>query len=176
MRDYSLDPILGTILAMPVVAALLAVVLAPYWLIWHEIAFLEAFTVFTLAELLILFVVTIILHEAIHGLTWVFVGDLELSAIKYGVLWKALAPYAHPRVALPARVYRLGVAMPGLVLGLLPSLIGMALGHSVLAGWGALLLSFAGGDLLVLLAIATLPASALVLDHPTRFGCVVVGE
>lgn len=174
MRDYSIDPVLGTILAMPVVAGLLALVLIPHWLLWKEMAFLDAFTSLSLRVLLLGFVLMIVLHEAIHGLTWMMVGDLTLRQIKFGVIWKALAPYAHPKVPLSARAYRLGVLMPGLLLGLLPAIVGVALGDSFLAGWGALLLSFAGGDLLVLLAIYSVPAEALILDHPSRFGCLVV--
>lgn len=176
LKDYSIDPIVGTILALPVVAGLLAIVLIPYWFLWREMAFLDAFTGVKLPMLLLAFVATVLLHEGVHGLTWTLAGGLELSEIKYGVIWKALAPYAHPKVPLPAWVYRLGVAMPGLLLGLLPAAIGLVLGDSILAGWGALLLSFGAGDLLVLLAISSVPAATLVRDHPSRFGCFVVEE
>jgi len=173
MKDLSIDPQRGTVLSIPFLLAMIAAVEIPHWLLWRESAIRAAFNTGVLAAVLI-FAAAIVAHEAIHGITWALAARLKRSEIKFGVLWSALTPYAHPKVPITARAYRIGAAMPGLVLGLLPSLAGLATGNAALSGWGAVLLSFACGDLLILLTIRSVPPGALVRDHPSRFGCEVL--
>jgi len=60
----------------------------------------------------------VLVHEGIHGLTWLWLGKIPKENIKFGV--KSLTPYTHCDVPLPARVYRAGAIMPAVVQGLLP--------------------------------------------------------
>lgn len=41
------------------------------------------------------FMVGIVLHELIHGLTWARYTSHGFKSIKFGVLWKMLTPYCH---------------------------------------------------------------------------------
>jgi hypothetical protein len=97
-----------------------------------------------------------------------------LSAIKLGIRWRSLAPYAHPRDPVPVGAYRVGAAMPLLVLGLAPSVAAIAQGAPRLMAWGLFFVFTAGGDLLVLWLIRRVPAGRLVEDHPTRVGCRIL--
>ena len=63
--------------------------------------------------------------------------------------------------------------MPGLVVGLLPSLVGIATGNGWIMLFGLFFTFAAGGDLLVLWLIRKVDAKVLVEDHPTNAGCYV---
>ena len=127
---------------------------------------------------LIYFVLTIlagtILHELIHGVSWSYFGKKPFHAIKFGFQLKALTPYAHCREALKVRAYRIGALMPGLVLGILPSTIGIVTGNRWLMIFGLLFTLGSGGDLLILWLIRKVHAGEFVEDHPTRAGCYVI--
>ncbi|MGH7516411.1 MAG: DUF3267 domain-containing protein [Gemmatimonadales bacterium] len=116
-----------------------------------------------------------VLHELIHGVAWAAAARQPLGIIRFGMNWKALAPHAQCTVPLPASVYRLGAAAPGLALGVLPGLAGALTAEGVVAAFGWIMTLAAGGDMVVLWLIRSLPGHVLVQDHPTRAGCVAVG-
>ena len=67
--------------------------------------------------------------------------------------------YAHCTAALRCGPYRRAIALPGLVPGMPPLVIGLAAGH-----WGATLfafvmLAFAGGDFLLLWTLRGVPGT-----------------
>ncbi len=62
-----------------------------------------------------------------------------------------------------------------LVLGILPSLIGIGIGNGWIMFFGFLFTVAAGGDLLVLWLIRDVRLSQLVEDHPTQLGCYLIG-
>jgi hypothetical protein len=123
---------------------------------------------------LTLLVVGILAHEGIHGLAWAWFGRFPLKRIRFGFQASTLTPYAHALDPMPARVYRLGAALPALVLGVLPFAVGTAVGSAGLALYGMIFTFAAGGDLLVLWLIRSVDARARVLDHPSRAGCIVL--
>ena len=121
-----------------------------------------------------LIVAGILAHEAIHGLAWSFFGRLPLRRIRFGFQASTLTPYAHALDPLPARAYRLGAVLPAILLGGLPFAVGTVLGSPSLALFGMIFVFAAGGDLLVLWLIRGVDAQALVQDHPSRAGCIVL--
>jgi hypothetical protein len=175
-RDLSMDPGRAGVVSTPVSLAMLAVVLLPHQLLHQENALKALFMAtggFGLAALLI---GAIVIHEAIHGLTWMLAGRLRPGDIAYGVMWKALMPFAHPKRPITARAYAIGGAMPGVVLGLLPSIFGLVTGRGAWSGFGAILLAAAAGDALVLWSLRGVPPATLVRDHPSRVGCETVDD
>ncbi len=118
----------------------------------------------------------IIAHEAIHGLIWVIFGTKSFSTIRFGINLKVLTPYAHVTVPMKARAYRLGAAAPALLLGVLPSVCGIILGNALMTVLGMVFTAAAGGDMLVLWLIRHVPAGAMVEDHPTNAGCLVLED
>jgi hypothetical protein len=129
-----------------------------------------------LGLLLLGFVGGIVAHEFFHAVGWITAGRLSWSDIKFGFKVEALTPYAHSKVPMPANAYRLGILLPGIVTGLLPGVVGIALGSYSLTALGAILLGSAGGDLLALWAMRFVPGSAVVRDHPSLVGCEVVDQ
>jgi hypothetical protein len=121
---------------------------------------------------LVLMIAGIVVHEGIHALAWSGFGQLPLKRIHVGFHASTLTPYAHALDPMPARAYRLGALMPALLLGGLPFVIGVAIGSASLALYGMIFVFAAGGDLLVVWLIRGVGPRALVLDHPSRAGCI----
>ncbi len=130
----------------------------------------------TLESLLIgfvIFAIGIVIHEGIHGIGY-RLGGAGSSDIHFGFQWKALMPYAHCKVPLQARRYALAVALPGLILGVIPCLIGWVTGSAVITLFGAVMLAGAVGDMLILGLLTTVKGAARVQDHPSKPGFQVI--
>ncbi|HET9908379.1 MAG TPA: DUF3267 domain-containing protein [Anaerolineales bacterium] len=124
--------------------------------------------------LLIAIVLGVVLHELIHGLSWVIFGGKPFSAVKFGFQWKSLTPYAHLKEPVEVNPYRIGGFMPWFVLGILPYFISLALGNGNLFWFSLIHTSAAGGDWLILWLIRNVKTGTLVEDHPTNAGCYVI--
>jgi hypothetical protein len=147
----------------------------PFSLLWGKAHVVNSFKLFlsdyvTLGATLI---GGIILHEALHGFTWALFCKRGLKSIQYGILWKALAPYAHCKEKLPINGYRLGGAMPGLVVGLLPGVLSLFTGSSWLLMTGIFFTGGAAGDILVLWHLRHFKSRIYVQDHPHKIGFIV---
>ena len=99
---------------------------------------------------------------------------MSRHAIKFGIKWKVLTPYGHYKIPLSVSAYRRSVALPGLILGLLPALLGIVFGNKWLLFYGLVMLAAASGDIIVLWTIRNLMKDAQVMDHPHRVGCWVL--
>lgn len=161
-------------LAVPVLAALVV----PFGLVWGwgALGAGAAWWGAHLGAALAALVVGVLAHEALHALAWRLAARLPRGAVRLGFNWTALTPYAHCSAPMPARAYRLGAATPGIVLGLVPAVVAWATGSGALLAFALLFALAAGGDALVLWLVRDVPAGALVVDHPTRAGCLVLGE
>jgi hypothetical protein len=171
--EATLTPLQVNVLSAPLALGLLLVCVVPYVLVWGPASLIAGLGAMGWWVLPVL-VVAIVAHELLHGLGWKLFGGLAWADIKFGFQWKALMPYAHARVPMTARAYRWGGALPGLITGVLPALLGLAFGQPVLLLLGAILVIAAVGDLMVLWAIRRVPAEVKVLDHPSLPGCLVI--
>jgi hypothetical protein len=116
----------------------------------------------------------IVVHELIHGLSWVIFGRKPFSAIKFGFQWQSLTPYAHLKEPVEVNAYRLGAFMPGFILGILVYSLSLVLGNGDLFWFSLVHTSSAGGDWLILWLIRHVKAGMQVEDHPTNAGCYVL--
>jgi hypothetical protein len=174
-RDISIDPERGGKLGLVISAALFASLLLPYQALWGVNALKPAFAATGWVGAAVLVLVAIAVHEALHGLGWHYGGPAPRPQVQFGVQWKVLMPYAHPTSPMTVRRYRLGALAPGVLMGLAPGMVGIVLGEPVLTGWAAIFWGFAAGDLMVVATLRELAPDTLVLDHPQRIGCTVVG-
>lgn len=142
------------------------------WELSLEISLLELALFYTIGA--VLFCVGVVAHEFIHGLTWKVLGRKPRDAIEFGVQWKALTPYAHCKEPLRARAYRWGAAMPGLALGILPSVAGVLTGNGWVMLFGIIFTLAAGADVIILWLIRSVGPEQLVEDHPSKAGCYVL--
>jgi hypothetical protein len=174
-RDYSVSMgkanVLAIALMAPVAAALAALFIARWgWpLLNRGIA-----DFFILRVAVPVIILGVVVHEVIHAIGWSLASGRPLRAIAMGFQLRSLSPYAHPRDPMNVRDYRIGAAMPGLVLGVLPAVVAIAFGRPVPLLVGVLFTIAAGGDALVLWLIRDVPGDKSVADHPTRAGCVVI--
>ncbi len=150
-----------------------AVLAATYFLLWGGGADGTSGPGTVYATGFVMVVLGVVAHEAIHCLSWTYFGGKPLSAVKFGFQLKTLTPYAHLEEPVTARAYRIGTALPGLLLGVLPALAGIATGSGWATFFGLFFTFAAGGDALVLWLIRGVDGGALVEDHPTNAGCYV---
>jgi hypothetical protein len=173
-KDLSIPITSAYAYMLPIVMPLLGVMIAVHILIWGVGDLIEGLS--QLAQLqsaIPVLVLGIPLHEFIHAFSWVLFGGISFQEINFGFDWKSLAPYAHATEPLKARAYRLGAAMPALLMGGLPYLIGIISGWAWFTNFGIFYVLAAGGDLVVLWLLRDLDGEARVEDHPTRAGCYV---
>jgi len=155
--------IYGLIVLLPVV--LLGLFYIKLW----GLAALKTIPFGSLGRFLILIFFGIVVHEGLHGLVWILAG--KKWNVTFGIHWKTLSPYAHCKAPLNVEAYRIGVALPGLILGLFPTGIGLFTGSHSAIVFGLIFILAAGGDALVLWLIRNVQAGSLVEDHPSRVGC-----
>ena len=123
--------------------------------------------------LMIPLLLSIPVHEGLHGLGWLPSCKKGWKSIRFGVMWSSLTPYCNCKEAMPVKGYYLGLLMPFTVLGLLPSAAGIITGSVPFLAFGLLNILLAGGDLTIALVIRKyIGKSAVILDHPSQCGCL----
>ena len=123
---------------------------------------------------MVLFIVFIVAHELIHGITWASFTKDKFKNIEFGIIWKSLNPYCTCKVPLKEIEYILGLIMPCIILGIIPSLISLFNANAWFFAMGIIQILSAGGDLYILKMILDNKNNneCLYLDHPTDIGVV----
>ncbi len=153
------------------VAAL--VTLLPFALLWGWRALWDPLLPWIFVPALIAGAVA---HEALHALGFLL-GGASRADLHFGIDRETMSPYAGCTAPLSAAAYRFSVALPGILVGLLPALLGIWWDNALAVFVGWFFLGAAGGDVAALWAMRSVPGGALVLDHPERVGChVLAGE
>jgi Putative zincin peptidase len=165
--DATLSPVFANVFALLVCGVGFMAFMLPYQLLWEGPKFAGITLFFWLSV-----PAGLVIHEGLHGLGF-YLGGARRQDVRYGIAWSKFMPYAHCKVPLTARAYRLSVVLPGLVLGLVPALVGLLLGWGTWVVFGWVMIACAGGDAAILWAIRHVPAESRVLDHPTDVGCRV---
>lgn len=128
----------------------------------------------SLPSLIPVMILGIPFHEFLHAVGWSLIGRIPITEVKFGVLWRALTPYAHLPKPVKAHTYRVGALSPILIMGVIPYLVSLIIGHAWLVNFALFFILAAGGDLLVAWILRGVERDAMVLDHPTRVGCIVL--
>ncbi|MFC1879585.1 DUF3267 domain-containing protein [Chloroflexota bacterium] len=175
-KAYTVSMLRANIFVILWLPPVLLIIVLPYLLIWgtSSLSRLLEPTQEGLGALLALLLGGTIVRELLHGLTWQIAGKLPRKAIKYSIHWKTLTPYAHCKIPIEIQTYRLGDAMPGLILGLLPAVLALLTGSGWLLAFGVIFTWGAGGDLLIIWLLRNVQPGALIEDHPSEAGCYVV--
>ena len=127
---------------------------------------------------IVLFVVLIVVHELIHGLTWSMFSEHHFKDIEFGFMKELLTPYCTCTTPLPKKHYILGALMPCIVLGIIPTAIGILLGSHLLFWIGIVMILSAGGDIMIVWKVMKFKKQdeskeILIYDHPTQAGSVI---
>ena len=121
-------------------------------------------------------IVLIVVHEGIHGLTWSFGAPNHLKDIEFGFVLEMLTPYATCKAPLKKSVYLLGSLMPMTLLGIIPGIISIFFGDTLILGIFLIQTLAGSGDFLIscmLLKHKTKGKDVVLLDHPYECGLVV---
>ncbi len=116
------------------------------------------------------FIFGILLHEAVHGVFFALFAKEGFKSVKFGVLWKYLAPYAHCKEPLRVPQYTIALLSPLVVTGLVPALYALIIGDYFLLLVAIILCAGAAGDLMIYNLIRKIPKNYRVKDHPTDAG------
>lgn len=171
LQDLSISPgrsVVYSFLAMPL---LLLPVLALYLPFhgWQGNWPLPVFFLFCVAV-----VAGLPVHEALHVLGWRRWGGAPKEAIRFGA--NRFVLYVASTATVPVGVYRRIITLPGLILGVLPCLAAIATGQEMVLLFGLAHLGGAVGDALILWQLRGTPKTALVRDHGSRVGCMLITE
>ena len=127
---------------------------------------------------IVLFIVLIVAHELVHGLTWSVYAEHHFKDIDFGFMKEYLTPYCTCSTPLPKRQYIMGALMPCIVLGIIPTAIGILLGSSLFFWIGIIMILSAGGDIMIVWKVLAFKKQdeseeVLIYDHPTQAGSVI---
>jgi hypothetical protein len=172
--DVTISMERANLLALPILPAVAAVTLLPFWAIWGWDSLANGFGDLVSWILIPAFLAAIVAHEGLHAIGFLLFGRAPRRSVHFGIHTATLTPFAGCHESITASAYRGAVALPGLMLGALPWLAGMMTGVGWLAAWGMVMTATAAGDLLVLWVIRDVPGRVLVLDHPERVGCRIL--
>lgn len=146
----------------------------PYLLIWgfnSKPLFETGNKIIDYAFPFLLFVTGIILHELVHGIFFARYAKNGFRSVKFGIMWKALAPYAHCKEPLKIKQYTIALLTPLIFVGIIPAIIGLLTGSALLTIFGIILSGGAAGDLMIYDLIKKENPEDYVQDHPSEAGC-----
>lgn len=178
MRKYTLSFIEANVYSLLIYIPIVMGYLLPYGLLHGWSSFWVDLIKFL--DKPVLFLCTVILgtiaHEAIHALCWSWLDDIPWKKIHFGFKWKVLTPYVHCPEPVEVTNYRWGVAMPGIVLGVIPYFLSLIFQNGWLLGFSLFFTLAASGDLLILWLLRNVRSGKRVQDHPEEVGCEVIDE
>ena len=115
-------------------------------------------------------VLLMIPHELIHGLTAMVVGKAKWKDLKFGMMWKKCAAYCHCGVPLTVAQYRWVTLMPLILLGIIPSILSLISGNSLMLLYGMIGIVVAIGDIWIAWLLRKEDGHTKVYDHPSTAG------
>lgn len=148
----------------------------PFFLIQGKDFFLD-FKLIVIDQFFISFPVVllgILLHEMLHGISWVICSKKGFRAIVFGLSKKNLTPYCHCRFPIQLKHYIRGGIIPALLLGLMPIVISWFIGNTGIFLFGMVFSLGAGSDILICWKLRKLPKDCMVQDFPDKTGCYLV--
>ena len=127
--------------------------------------------------ILVAFLISIIVHEGIHGLFFGLFAKNHFKAIEFGMIWKSLNPYCYCGEPLSRKQYLTGLLMPGIILGCCTGVLGLMTGNASLILFSVLSLFAAGGDIYIawmIMQTSKKGREEQYLDHPDKPGVMML--
>ena len=171
-RDLTIGMGKANRFAMILMIALLAVGFGLYYLVHRRLDLSGTNPLILLAVLVVL----IVAHELIHGACWSLFTPRHFRDIEFGIMKPSMTPYCACLVPLKRGQHIFGTVMPLVVLGIIPMIVGIAIGNSGVLFIGIVMSASAAGDILIiknLLAYKSSAREVVYMDHPTEAGGVV---
>ncbi|MCL2721762.1 MAG: metalloprotease family protein [Treponema sp.] len=181
-EKMSINIVWANIFAFIVILKSVIIFGIPYYIIWNYKG-ADAFTYTLFHEntilrffiILILFIISIFLHEIIHGIFFAVNSENKFKSIKYGIMpkEKLFSPYCHCVEILKINHYRFAVIMPTIILGIIPIIVSLIIGHFLVFIFGVVFIAAGSGDILMLLKMKKLKNNVLIYDLPDEAGFIV---
>lgn len=166
-KEYTLEIGKVNLYSLFLVIPITAIYLIPFILVWDyqtfEIGRKEFMSLF-----FYVFILGVIVHEFLHGITWAYFTKKGFKSIKFGI--NGITPYCHCKESLKVKHYVLGGMMPLIVMGILPALSGLILGNGLYLSFGIFFSWTAGGDIISLFTLRKFNKNTMVSDHPDKMG------
>lgn len=175
-EDRSFSTLRANVAALTLVAPVAATATAAFGLIHGWPALIADIAAAPIYVPIAILLAGIVAHELLHLAAWQIVAKPPSGSVRLGFHWKSITPYAHCSAPMTARAYTVGAAMPGILLGVIPMIVGLVTGSGGWMCFGVLFTIAAGGDALILWLLRGVAGDRLVLDHPTRPGCLLLHE
>jgi len=123
-----------------------------------------------------LFIVFVVVHELIHGVTWAMFCEDRFKSISFGFIKEYLTPYC--TCSQPMKKYQIliGSLMPTIILGFILGVVSILTSSQMLLIVSVLNILGGGGDLMVtfkLLKYKSPSKDTLFIDHPYEIGTAV---
>jgi len=140
----------------------------------------ESFLLFiwTLIKSSIIFLLFLIaglfVHEFIHMIFFALFIKSKFSGVQFGYDSEKIIPYVHIKEEISIRGFRIGVLMPGIILGIIPLISGMVQGYLGIFLFGLFFTMGASGDLLILWHTRHVGPFCLIKDLPDKIGVKVI--
>ncbi len=166
-KEYTISIGKANLYSLLMIIPMTAIYLVPYILIWDFHSFETGRKEFMNLFIYIL-IGGIIIHEFLHGITWAVFAKKGFRSIKFGL--NGITPYCHCKEPLKVKHYKLGGAMPLIVMGIIPSILGLIIGNGLYLSFGIFFSWTAGGDIISLFMLRKFSNNKFVSDHPDKLG------
>ena len=137
----------------------------------------EKFKDVDLLLILVVFLISIIVHEGIHGLFFGMFAKSHFKSIEFGIIWKSMNPYCYCGEPLSRKHYLTGLLMPGIILGCSTGMLGLITGNASLILFSVFSLFAAGGDIYIawmIMKTSKKGREEKYLDHPDKPGVMML--
>lgn len=114
-----------------------------------------------------------IVHELIHAVVAVRYAQSGWKSIKFGILWKYLAPYCHCNEALTVSQYRKFAMMPTLV-AIICFIASLFIGNWTFTLCCVVIVAGGAGDIFIMIKLRKENAETLVLDYSDKIGAAIL--
>ncbi|MDO9390293.1 MAG: DUF3267 domain-containing protein [bacterium] len=125
-------------------------------------------------QIFLYLLVAIPAHELLHALGFRIFSNMPWANIKFGFSLKDFVFYTHPDMPVNKAVYAWAVALPALIIGVMPLVLGLIICSLPLSSLGLISIFNAAGDLLVLWKLREVGKEEQILDHPDKIGFQIV--
>ena len=127
---------------------------------------------------MVVFLVSVIIHEGIHGLFFGLFAKNRFKSIEFGIIWKSVTPYCYCAEPVSRAQYLTALLMPGFLLGICAGIAGILTGSAPLVVFAVFSLFAAGGDFYIAYLILKTPGGKeeKYLDHPEQPGLLLLAK
>ena len=167
-KEYTLGFGKANLYAFIISVPIIVILLILFSVIWSYDIYVSGID--TLVDYYYVFFAGILIHEVLHLAGWALFVSKGIKSFRIGIKLKYLTPYCHVKEPLKVKYYRYGIALPLVILGIIPSLYGIFTGDGTVFTFGLLFTLVAGGDIIILIWLINLDNESCVLDHPDKMG------